>query len=142
MRVDGYTLLGRTGTQIWDSTTSTFVTQPGSSDTVVLYDSTLLDNTQKRQPSLLGAQHKMFVLNINSSADSAANGIELSESDDAGVTWETTYVRTYATAVDLRLKLFISLVGAPETRIRYINSAAVLTRFRWSLLVDPIERGF
>lgn len=141
----GYDQLGKTGDAIWDVTTNAMVTQPASSDTVELFNSLEYPQNLVRtvwRSSGRAKRWKMFILNIRSSADSAASGIEVSESDNNGTNWDTVYVRSYVAASDNRLKVYISLIGAPEIRIRFINSAAVLTTFRWSLLADVRERGF
>jgi hypothetical protein len=121
----GINLISKTGS----------VAQPASGATVTLYNSTANCGAVGR-----GARIKKLILNLDSSHDSAANGIAVSESDDGGTTWRTVYTRTYTQATDGRLKLVINSLGAPEIRVQYTNSANTLTTWRYSLLADCYEQ--
>ncbi len=106
---------------------------PGSGSTITLWASNLNNAAGDK-----GARYKMFVINIYSSAASAASGLVISESSDKGATWDslstasvsaTTYTKTYFKA------------SAPDIKIEYTNSAAVLTTWRGSVLGDAMERS-
>jgi hypothetical protein len=127
----GYILVGKTGTPI----NTSGALQPGSGGVATLYNSTLLSL------GYIGRQAKALVINVRSSHDSAVDGLAISESDDSGTNWETVYTRTYTQAVDGRLKVIYKLVGAPDVRVTFTNSANVLTTWRWSVLIDERERG-
>ncbi len=111
------------------------VAAPASGATVTLWDSLA------QAAGNSGSRAKAIVVNVESSHDSATDGVQISESDDNGTTWKTVYTRTYTVAVDGRLKLVYKLIGAPDVRVRYINSANALTTWRYSVLVDISERG-
>lgn len=130
--LNGYNVLGKTG----------MVIQPASGATAVLYDSTKESTARGMlSSSHQGARWKAIIVNLNSSHDSAANGLEISESDDDGAHWDITYKHSYVAATDVRFKIGYFLVSAPDVRVRYINSANVLTLFRWSVLGDSFERA-
>jgi hypothetical protein len=111
------------------------VAAPASGATVTLFSSTANNSAVGR-----GARFKKLILNLESSHDSAANGVQVSESDDDGTTWKTVYTRTYTQATDGRLKLVVNELGAPEIRVQYVNSANTLTTWRYSLLADTNEQ--
>ena len=127
--LQGCEVLSKTG-----STVNGVSTTPGSGDTVVLYQSNL--------PSArgAGARFKMLILNVTSSADSAASGVIFEESDDGGVTWDTLPTTFTYTTISGRVKTYAK-VSAPELRVRYANSGAALTTWRFSLLGDSEERS-
>jgi hypothetical protein len=127
----GYVVVGKTGQPI-DTANRT---QPLSGGVATLYDSTAVVRSNR------GARFKAVVINMESSHDSAADGLAISESDDNGTTWKTVYTRTYVQAVDGRLKVIYKLIGAPDFKVSFTNSANVLTTFRWSVLLDERERG-
>lgn len=93
---------------------------PGSGATVTVWDSGATAD--------LGDSIVRITLAIDSSADSAANGVTFETTFDGGTTWRAFKTAAYTTASGL------SLVHAARTgsrvRIRYANSAAVLTYFR------------
>lgn len=117
-------------------------TQPASGATFVMYDSTR-SATQKGavSSSNAGARFKCIIVNIESSHDSATDGLEISESDDNGAEWNTIYLKSYVAATDLRFKRIEANISAPDIRVRYINSANTLTKFKWAVLGDPTERA-
>ena len=124
-----YDVLAKTGDIVNNVSTT-----PGSGATVVLYQSNLPGAARR------GSRFKMIVLNITSSADSGANGVIFEESDDGGTNWDTLpQTFTYLTASG-RVKTYCK-ISAPEFRVRYTNSAAVLSTWRFSLLGDNYERG-
>ncbi len=108
---------------------------PGSGATVVLWSS-MSNNVAAGK----GARYKMIVVNVNTSADSAANGLTFEESNDAGTTWEVVGTGDSITTGGGYTKTY-KKVSAPEVRVRYANSAAVLTRWRGSVMGDVMERG-
>lgn len=132
----GYVCVGKTGNSI----NAAGATQPASGATATLWDSTKRDGVNATSDNR-GLYAKALIINIESSHDSAANGLVIAESDDGGANWSTVYSRTYTQAVDGRLKVIYKLVGAPEIWVTYENSANTLTTFRWSVLIDERERG-
>jgi len=128
----GWHTLSKTGDKVNGVSTT-----PGSGSTVTLYDSTV----QAGGPRGAGARFKMLVINLNSSHDSAATGVTIDESNDGGANWENLSAQsfTYQTASGY-VKTFVK-VSAPEVRVKYANSANVLTRWRFSILGDSEERG-
>lgn len=114
--------------------TKVLADKPASGATVTLYDSTA--NGAKSH----GSRFKLVVINIISSANSAANGIVISESSDKGATWDVSdNSSAYATASGY-VKT-VKKVSAPDFKIDYINSAATLTTWRVSILGDRFERS-
>ncbi len=108
---------------------------PGSGATVVLWAS-----NRNNAAAGHGARYKMIVVNVITSADSAANGLTFEESNDGGTTWDVIGTGDSITAVGGYTKTY-KKVSAPEVRVRYVNSAAVLTTWRGSVMGDPMERG-
>lgn len=131
MNQEGYVVVGKSGNPI----NTSGALQPASGGTATLFDSTAVARANN------GAKFKSIIINVESSHDSAANGLEISESDDSGTNWSVVYARTYTQAVDGRLKVIYKLIAAPDVRVRYTNSANALTTWRWSVLVDVRERG-
>jgi hypothetical protein len=119
---EGYHLLSKTSD----------VAQPASGATVTLFNSTANSGAIGR-----GARFKTLVVNVQSSHDSAANGLVIEESDDDGVTWTAIYTKSYVAATDLRFKVRTGAISAPELRVRFTNSANALTTWRFSVLGDP-----
>lgn len=111
---------------------SAAVAAPGSGSTIVLWSSAgnISQATQ-------GARYKRLIININSSAASAANGLQVDESED-GTNWDNLV--SFSIAANTRTKNFV-VVGAPFVRVRYVNSANVLSTWRMSVLGDQNERG-
>ena len=124
----GWDVLSKTGDTVNNATTT-----PASGATVVLYQSNL-PNAKR-----YGARFKMLMINIISSADSAANGVTVDESNDGGTTWDNLTAFTYATASGY-VKTYVK-VSAPEVRVRYANSAATLSTWRFAVLGDNYERA-
>lgn len=103
---------------------------PGSGATIVIYDSTATSNGLQGNVAVPFAR---LVLTINSSANDAAPGIFWEGSDDNGLHWDTMNPSdTYTTASGLMV--FDRPVTMPQVRIRYTNSANVLTTWRMSLI--------
>lgn len=107
---------------------------PGSGATVVLWSSA--GNGRNSH----GARYKMLVANIITSHDSAANGLTFEESNDGGTTWDVIGTGDTVTALGGYTKTY-KKVSAPEVRVRYANSANVLTTWRGTIMGDPMERG-
>lgn len=124
--VPGYVVISKTGN----------VSAPASGATVTLYDSTLLASSTQLVPRGTGARWRRIIVNIESSHDSAANGLKVLESDDGGTTWSAIAQRTYTQAVDGRLKFITVTTSAPEVQVTYTNSANTLTTWRYSVLGD------
>lgn len=105
---------------------------PGNGATIVIYDSTANANALQFNTPV---PFSRLVLHIDSSHDSAASGVIIEGSTDNGTTWRAMQAaQTYATAsgpTDYDI-----LVTMPQVRLRYTNSAAVLTR--WNLSLEGI----
>lgn len=103
---------------------------PGSGATITIYDSTANTNNLQFNPHVPWSR---IVLAVNSSHDGAANGVIFEGSEDNGANWDDMVAKqSYATASGL--VSYDALVTAPQVRVRYINSANVLTRWRMSLM--------
>jgi hypothetical protein len=137
---NGYISFGRTGTVLFNDTLGTFgSTQPGNGETVTLFSTLEVGITGLRTVIAgKGFRFKMLVFDIFSSAASAANGYQVDESNDGGVTWDNLQSTTIPATT--YTKVYTKVSGA-ELRCRYVNSANVLTTFRWSLMGDTSERG-
>lgn len=124
MDIDGQTLLikGLTG----DST------QPGSGATVTLWTSDVNGFTYRD-----GARWKRAIVNIYSSHVSATNGLQFDESHD-GINWHN--IVSYTISATTYTKNYV-LIGAPYWRVRYVNSANVLSTWEMSVLGDLNERA-
>jgi hypothetical protein len=112
----------------------TLADAPGSGGTVTIFDTTTM--SPKSQDH--GLEYKMILFAITSSAASAANGITIDESWDKGQTWDN--LMQQAALANTYTKVFAK-VSAPDVRVRYANSAAVLTTFRGGMIADSRERG-
>src|SRR6478735_2152690 len=108
---------------------------PGSGATITLWDSSSNNGFIER-----GRHYKMIIVNIITSADSAANGLTFEESNDGGVTWDVVGTGDSITTAGGYTKAY-KKVSAPEVRVRYHNSANVLTTWRGSVMGDVMERG-
>lgn len=111
------------------------VAAPASGATATLFTTTAAPGKNR------GHLIKALIINIESSHDSATDGLVISESDNDGTTWKTIYTRTYTQATDGRLKVIYKLVGAPDVRVQFINSANTLSTWRFSVFADEYERG-
>ncbi len=102
---------------------------PGSGATITIYDSTAQDNGLRPFPHVPWSR---LVLSINSSANSGALGVTFEGSEDDGLNWDVMQAgQTYLTANGLTQ--FDCLVTSPQVRVKYVNSAAVLTTWRMYL---------
>lgn len=102
---------------------------PGSGATITIFDSTANANALQFNRPL---PFSRMVLHIDSSHDSAASGVTFEGSTNNGATWTTMQAaQTYTTAAGPTD--YDILVTMPQVRIKYANSAAVLTRWNMSL---------
>jgi len=109
------------------------VAAPGSGATITLWLST--DNLRPLQT----ARKKRLIINIYTSHVSATNGLQIDESNDGGPTnWRNLV--SYTIAATTYTKNVVS-VSAPYVRVRYVNSANVLTTWEYSVLSDEDERA-
>lgn len=110
------------------------VAAPGSGATVTLWLST--DNSRLAMQT---ARVKRLIINVYSSHASAANGLQIDESNDGGPTnWRN--VVSYTVAATTYTKNYVA-VSAPYVRVRYVNSANLLTTWEYSVLTDEDERS-
>jgi hypothetical protein len=102
---------------------------PASGATITIYDSTANNNGLQGNPTI---PFSRLVLSINSSADGGASGLTFEGSTDNGATWDTMQTAaSYTTASGNQI--YDIAVLMPQVRIKYVNSAATLTRWRMSL---------
>ena len=102
---------------------------PGSGATITIYDSTAGQNGLQGNPLI---PFTRLVLTVKSSADGGASGVTCEGSNDNGLHWETMVTAgSYLTASGLMT--FDFAVNMPQARIKYVNSAAVLTTWEMSL---------
>ena len=106
---------------------------PASGATITIWESAANTNS-----AYSGTRWKRLILNIYSSHDSAANGVEFEESAD-NTNWRDLTTYTYANSDGLT-KYSIA-VSAPFIRVKYTNSANTLTAWEMSLLGDTCERA-
>lgn len=103
---------------------------PASGATITIYDSTANNNGLQGNPSI---PFTRLVLTVKSSADGAASGVTCEGSNDNGLHWETMQAASsYTTASGLSTYDFA--VTMPQARIKFANSAAVLTVWEMSLI--------
>ena len=120
-----------------------FVVAPGSGATITIWDSgdpqgsATASRTGKDKNA--GARFKRLIMTSTASADSGASGVVFQASFDDGANWDTivSYTDTAAGAPNIH---YVS-VAAPRLRVRYTNSASVLTTWRGTLMGDEYERA-
>lgn len=125
----GYVTLSR-GTLTADANNPQLISPPGSGSTITLWSS-------EAAVTRRGCRWKRVVANIFSSHASAANGLIFEESSDDGANWQTLVTFSILAATYTKNVVAFS---APGARIRYINSANVLTAWQMSIMGDPEER--
>ena len=111
---------------------SAAVTAPGSGATITLWSSAgnLVQATG-------GARYKRIIVNVYASHVSAASGLQFDESVD-NTNWRN--VVSYTIAATTYTKSFVA-VAAPFVRVRYVNSANVLSTWEMTVLGDQDERA-
>lgn len=110
------------------------VAAPASGATITLWAS----NTNNGSSYTNTARYKRLIVNIYSSHLSAANGLQIDESNDGGTTWRN--VASYSIVATTYTKTYCA-VSAPHVRARYVNSANALTTWEMSVLGDQTERA-
>lgn len=110
-----------------------YIVAPGSGATITLWDSNA-DGTAKS----IGFRYKRVIVNVYSSHASAASGLSFQESHDDGTNWDELVAYTVSATTYTK-----SLVGmsAPRIRVRYTNSANVLTSWRGAVIVDEYDNA-
>ena len=108
------------------------VAAPGSGSTITLWSS-----AGNIASATMGSRWKRLLINIKASAASAANGLQIDESVDNS-NWDNLV--SFTIAANPYTKNVI-LVCAPFVRVRYVNSAAVLTTWIMSVLGDQSDRA-
>ena len=101
---------------------------PGSAATITIFDST---DPAANNPWPHGLPFERTTLTLVSSADSGADGVVHASSVDRGTNWDTQDTDTYATADGSTTWDY--LIKGGHLRIRYTNSASVLTGWRYEL---------
>lgn len=110
-----------------------YIAAPGNAATITLWDSNA-DGRNKSQ----GTRYKRVIANIYSSAASGTNGLSFQESADDGANWDE--LASYTVAATTYTKSVVGM-SAHRTRVRYTNSAAVLTAFRGGIIVDEYDNA-
>ena len=117
------------------------VAAPGNAATITIFDSGSREGTQQLagQRFNKGVRWKRIITSSVASADSGASGVSFQASFDNGTNWDVivTYTDTAAGAPNIH---YVS-VAFPRWRMRYTNSAAVLTSWRGSIVGDEYERA-
>jgi hypothetical protein len=108
------------------------IAAPGSGSTITLWDSGA--NVAKADR---GCRFKRIIVGIVSSAASAALGLTIDESLDDGLNWDN--LTGFSISANTYTKNYIA-VGAPRIRVRYANSANVLTAWRFAIMGDATDR--
>jgi len=119
------------GQQLLYRTVST-ADAPGSGATTTLWASNTNGGSAEQ-----GARYKRLIINVYSSHASAASGLQIDESED-GTSWDNLV--SYSVSATTYTKNYVS-VGAPFLRVRYVNSANVITTWRIGILGDQNERA-
>ena len=109
------------------------VAAPGSGATITLWSS-----AGNISVATQGARWKRIIVNLEVSHASAANGLQFDESAD-GTNWHNVVSYSIA-ATPTYTKSYVS-VAASFVRVRYVNSANVLTMWRMEVLGDQMERA-
>lgn len=110
-----------------------YIVAPGSGATITLYDSGSSEPAGAR-----GARMKRVIAAIYASHASAASGLSFEVSYDNGTNWDV-WVQYSISATTLTVN-YVSM-AAPRWRIRYTNSASVLTAWRGANIGDEYERA-
>lgn len=118
-----------------------YIPAPGSGATITIFDSGSRENTQPGATAnyTAGRRWKRVIMSSTSSHDSAANGVSFEVSYDNGANWDVL-VQYSDTAVGAPNVHYVSM-AAPRWRVRYTNSANVLTAWRGDLIGDEYERA-
>jgi hypothetical protein len=111
---------------------SAAVAAPGSAATITLWSSVTAG-----LPATTGARFKRIIVNVIASSASAASGLQFDESVD-GSNWDNLI--SYSVSANTYTKSYVSM-AAPFLRVRYVNSANVLTTWRMAVLGDQTERA-
>lgn len=113
-----------------------FPAAPASGAQVVLIDSALLPSPN------LGKEAKRVIINVRSSAASAALGLEFQASWDGGTTWNDIASFTVpALTVGVPFSIYDVPLAYPRWRAVYTNSAAVITTWQGNSEVYYDVRG-
>lgn len=111
---------------------SAAVAAPGSGATITLWSSVTAG-----LPATTGARYKRLIVKVISSAASAASGLQFDESVD-GSNWDNLI--SYSISANTFTASSVA-VSAPFLRVRYVNSASVLTTWRMWVCGDQKERA-
>lgn len=118
-----------------------YIVAPGSGATITLWDSGADEAAQQLQVTsgTKGIRLKRLIYTSTSSADSGASGVSFEQSSNNGSTWNVivTYTDTAAGAPNIH---YVS-ISFPRVRVRYTNSASVLTTWDGQIVGDEYERA-
>lgn len=116
------------------------VAAPGNGSTITIFDSgTTVAGQQYSSMDAIGVNWKRVIMTSVSSHDSGASGVVFQASFDDGTNWDTivSYTDTAAGAPNIH---YVAL-SVPRWRVRYTNSANVLTSWRGNLVGDEFDRS-
>lgn len=116
---------------------SGYVAAPGSGATIVLWDSGSNETVTGSHFSR-GMRWRRIIVNVIASAASAANGLSIEESNDDGANWDVLVQFSISAAAYTKNNVAVS---APRVRVRYTNSANVLTTWRGSVIGDEYDNS-
>jgi hypothetical protein len=106
------------------------VVAPGSGATITLWDS----GASTKQ----GERYKRAIVSVYSSHASGTLGLSFQESWDDGTNWDE--LTSYTISATTYTKNVVAM-SAPRIRVRYTNSANVLTSFRGGCIVDEYDNS-
>jgi hypothetical protein len=109
------------------------VVAPGSGATITLWDSGGASVGASQ-----GTRYKRVIVNVFASAASAASGLSFQESHDDGTNWDELVAFSILATTYTKNTVAMS---APRLRVRYTNSASVLTTWRGGVIVDEYDNA-
>lgn len=108
------------------------IAAPGSGSTITLWSS-----AGNYPSATLGARYKRVIVGVYSSAASAGSGLQFDFSVD-NTNWRN-YVSFSVSATTFTMNYVAA--AAPFVRVRYVNSASVLTTWEMWVIGDQSERS-
>jgi hypothetical protein len=112
---------------------SAAVAAPGSAATITLWSSVTAGLS-----ATTGARFKRIIVSVIASSASAASGLQFDISVD-GSNWDNLV--SYSISANTMTVNYVSIPGSPFIRVRYVNSANVLTTWRMWVAGDQTERA-
>ena len=120
------------------TTAQGYVAAPGSGATITLWDSGSNEGGNGRNSK--GVRWRRLIINTFTSHASAASGMTIEESSDDGANWDIVPLGSVTIAATTYTKTSAA-ISAPRVRVRYINTANVLTAWRGSVIGDEYDNN-